>query len=82
MIKMNELITNSEESASAIRLGYAVGAYKMLKELEPALSDGLRHGSSECGAYMGQLSKVKGQLETEIQESLNDLGIPVTLALS
>jgi hypothetical protein len=54
----------------------------MLKKLEPALSDGTRHESSLCARALQQLPQVRQQLISEIEKSLDDMGISVGLSTS
>jgi len=75
-------INGADEMVVAVRLGSAIGAYQMLKKLEPALSDGTRHGSSECARGLRQLPQFRQQLKFEIAESLGELGIQVTVPKS
>lgn len=74
--------SSSYEMANTLRLGVAVGKYSMLKNVETALSDGTRHGSSECARQLRQLPQLKKQLASEIKDSLNELGVSVTLCPS
>lgn len=75
-------INDSGDSATMVQLGCAVGAYAMLKTLEPALSDGTRHGSSLCANQLQQLPQIRQQLTSEIEKTLGKLGLSASLSTS
>ncbi|MEE1673720.1 hypothetical protein SNR37_003147 [Agarivorans aestuarii] len=67
--------TSSAEQTQLLILGAAIGGAKILKELEPALSDGTRHGSPLCGKALGELSQKREALNAIAMSSLEQLGI-------
>ncbi len=83
---MNKVKTSSiEETADSLammRIGAALGAHAMLKKLEPALSDGTRHESPLCAKALRKLPEIRQQLTSEIEKSLDDMGISVSLSTS
>ncbi|AMG00070.1 hypothetical protein ACUY0P_004126 [Vibrio parahaemolyticus] len=83
---MSELQTQYDneltQTTQILQLGAAIGAFAMLKKLEPALSDGTRHGSSVCAGQLQQLPTVRQELTSIIENSLGELGITATLPSS
>lgn len=65
--------TDGEASGflKGLAAGRAIGFVEGVTSLKPALSDGLRHGSSECGKAMNSLKNLMDDYITD--EELADL---------